>query len=79
MNLVDNTSDLNRPVSSATQTALDLKANLLNPSFSGVLFFTGSRIDIEPVAGSNATIQLHSDAGRYTINAQHTLRELSSL
>jgi hypothetical protein len=45
---------------------------LTDPTITGVLFFTGSRIDPEPAAGSNATIQLHSDSGRYTINAQHT-------
>lgn len=33
---VDNTSDLNKPVSTATQTALNLKANLLSPSLTGV-------------------------------------------
>lgn len=33
---VDNTSDLNKPVSTATQTALDLKANLASPTFTGV-------------------------------------------
>ena len=32
---VDNTSDANKPVSSATQTALDLKANLNSPALSG--------------------------------------------
>ena len=32
---VDNTSDLNKPVSTATQTALNLKANLASPTFSG--------------------------------------------
>lgn len=32
---VDNTADANKPVSTATQTALDLKANLVSPSFSG--------------------------------------------
>jgi hypothetical protein len=31
LNLVDNTSDANKPVSTATQTALDLKANLNSP------------------------------------------------
>ncbi len=31
---VDNTSDANKPVSSAQQTALNLKANLLNPKFT---------------------------------------------
>lgn len=32
---VDNTSDANKPVSTAQQTALDLKANLASPAFSG--------------------------------------------
>lgn len=33
---VDNTSDAGKPVSTATQTALDLKANLSGPTFTGV-------------------------------------------
>jgi hypothetical protein len=33
----DNTSDANKPVSTATQTALDLKANLASPTFSGIV------------------------------------------
>lgn len=33
---VDNTSDANKPVSTATQTALDLKANLVSPTFTGI-------------------------------------------
>lgn len=32
---VDNTSDANKPVSTAQQTALDLKANLASPTFTG--------------------------------------------
>ena len=32
---VDNTSDANKPVSTATQTALNLKANLASPTFTG--------------------------------------------
>lgn len=32
---VDNTSDLNKPISTATQTALDLKAPLASPTFTG--------------------------------------------
>lgn len=32
----DNTSDANKPVSTAQQTALDLKANLASPTFTGV-------------------------------------------
>jgi hypothetical protein len=36
LNNVDNTSDLNKPVSTATQTALDLKAPLASPGFTGI-------------------------------------------
>lgn len=32
---VDNTSDVNKPVSASVQTALNLKADLVSPSFSG--------------------------------------------
>lgn len=32
---VDNTSDVNKPISITTQSALDLKANLNNPQFTG--------------------------------------------
>lgn len=32
---VDNTSDVNKPVSTAQQTALDLKANIASPTFTG--------------------------------------------
>jgi hypothetical protein len=34
---VDNTSDANKPVSTATQTALDLKATLASPTFTGTV------------------------------------------
>ena len=34
---VDNTTDLNKPVSTATQTALNLKANLASPTFTGTV------------------------------------------
>ena len=34
---VDNTSDASKPVSTATQTALDLKAPLANPTFTGTV------------------------------------------
>lgn len=33
---VDNTSDANKPISTAAQTALDLKANLASPTFTGI-------------------------------------------
>jgi len=34
---VDNTSDANKPLSTATQTALDLKANIASPTFTGTV------------------------------------------
>jgi len=34
---VDNTSDANKPISTAAQTALDLKAPLANPTFTGTV------------------------------------------
>ena len=34
---VDNTSDLLKPISNATQTALNLKAPLNNPTFTGTI------------------------------------------
>ena len=37
LNLVDNVSDANKPISTATQTALDLKAPLASPTFTGTV------------------------------------------
>jgi hypothetical protein len=43
---VDNTTDANKPVSTATQTALDLKANLASPTFTGTVTIpAGASID----------------------------------
>jgi hypothetical protein len=41
---VDNTSDANKPVSVATQTALDLKANLDSPTFTGTVTLPANTI-----------------------------------
>jgi hypothetical protein len=41
---VDNTSDAAKPVSTATQAALDLKAPLASPTFSGITTATGYKI-----------------------------------
>ena len=48
---VDNTTDANKPVSTATQAALDLKANLASPSFSG----TAEAADL--IITGNLTVQ----------------------
>lgn len=41
VNNVDNTSDASKPVSTAQQTALNLKANVANPAFTGTITTTG--------------------------------------
>lgn len=41
---VDNTSDVNKPISNATQTALNLKANLASPTFTGLIDASALRI-----------------------------------
>ena len=52
---VDNTADTDKPVSSATQTALDLKAPLANP------IFTGSVVVPEPSAPTHAATKSYVD------------------
>jgi len=46
---VDNTSDINKPISTATQSALDLKASLASPTF------TGTPIAPTAISGTNTT------------------------
>jgi len=41
---VDNTSDINKPISTAVNTALDLKAPLNSPVFTGAIDFTGVNV-----------------------------------
>ncbi len=41
---VDNTSDASKPISTATQTALDLKAPLASPTFTGTVVLPNSTI-----------------------------------
>lgn len=58
LNLVNNTSDANKPVSSATQTALNLKSNLASPTFTGtVAGVTASMVGLGSVTNeSKATM-----------------------
>ena len=46
---VDNTSDADKPISTATQTALDLKSSLASPTFTGTVTIP------TPVSGDNST------------------------
>ena len=69
---VDNTSDANKPVSTAAQTALDLKAPLASPTFTGT------------VAGITATmvglgnVDDTSDANKPVSTAQQTALDLKA-
>jgi trimeric autotransporter adhesin len=51
---VDNTSDANKPVSTAQQTALDLKANLASPTFTGTVTLPSGTVTSTMIA--DATI-----------------------
>lgn len=55
---VDNTADANKPVSTAAETAIGLKLNAENPSFTGTL--TGGAIESTPIGGATPA------AGRFT-------------
>jgi len=72
---VDNTSDLNKPISTATQTALNAKQNTLlltTTGTSGAATLVGSTLNI-PQYGSGAAFGVHSQkfipSGSYTTNA----------
>ena len=52
---VDNTSDANKPVSTAGQTALDLKANLASPTFTGTVTTPILIVDLTEIDTTNAT------------------------
>ena len=69
---VDNTSDANKPVSTAAQTALDLKAPLANPTFTGtVTGVTKSHVGLGNV--DNTT-----DAGKPVSTATQTALDLKA-
>jgi hypothetical protein len=69
---VTNTSDANKPVSTAQQTALDLKANLASPTFSGtVAGITASMVGLGNVTNT-------SDANKPVSTAQQTALDLKA-
>jgi hypothetical protein len=53
---VDNTSDINKPIATATQAALNLKANLASPTFTGTPVFPGASIPNTALANNSITI-----------------------
>lgn len=59
---VDNTSDANKPVSTAQQTALNLKANLASPTFTG-----------DVTLAQDPTLNLHAATKQYVDNVAQGL------
>ena len=53
---VDNTSDANKPVSTAGQTALNLKSNIASPSFTGNITASGNISSSGDIYSSNLEI-----------------------
>jgi predicted acyltransferase (DUF342 family) len=76
---VDNTTDINKPVSTAMQTALNLKANIANPIFTGKL--TTGFLDVsnnviirgESIMGGNVAI-----GGELTVSSSPNISDNSS-
>jgi hypothetical protein len=52
---VGNTSDANKPVSTAQQTALNLKANLASPTFSGTVVLPTGTSSVAPLKFATGT------------------------
>jgi hypothetical protein len=69
---VTNTSDANKPISTAQQTALDLKANLASPTFTGTVSgITASMVGLPNVTNT-------SDANKPVSTAQQTALNLKA-
>ena len=52
---IDNTSDVNKPVSTAQQTALDLKADLASPTFTGLVVLPTGTTGVTQALNDNST------------------------
>lgn len=71
---VDNTSDAGKPVSTAQQTALDLKANLISPSFTTPTLGVATATSVNKMAvTAPATSSTLAVADGKTLTASNTL------
>ena len=59
----DNTSDANKPVSTAGQTALDLKANIAAPDFTGNVDLVSGGLSIKDNSSASAKVNITFDTG----------------
>ena len=66
---VDNTADTAKPVSTAQQTALDLKANLASPTFTGTVTVSGGQIAFPatPLVSANANTLDDYEEGTWSV------------
>jgi len=69
---VDNTSDLAKPVSTATQSALNLKANLNSPTFTGTVTLSASGVAFTDGTQTKAGVPSLTTIGS-TIGATYNL------
>lgn len=80
---VDNTADLDKPISNAQQTALNLKANVASPTFTGnvnisVLYVDG--IEIDPTGASNTQVlKYDSNINKFVPGVASTVAALDDL
>lgn len=70
----DNTSDANKPISTATQFVLDQKANLAGASFTGDISTTGAIYD---VIGNVRAIPQNYQTSAYTLQASDAGKHIS--
>lgn len=74
---VDNTSDAGKPVSTAQQTALDLKANLASPTFSGTVVLPAKTVTLAmqaDMATASLVYRKTAGAGAPEINTLATVK-----
>lgn len=69
---VDNTSDVNKPVSTAQQTALNLKANLASPTFTGTVTLPSTTNGLSKSNVGLANVDNTSDANKPISTATQT-------
>ena len=66
---VDNTSDANKPISSSTQIALNLKANAHNPTFTGTVSgIDKTMVGLSNVNNTSDALKPISDATQVALN-----------
>lgn len=69
---VNNTADSAKPVSTAQQTALDLKANLASPTFTGTPTLPAGTLGLTKTTVGLANVDNTSDANKPVSTAQQT-------